>query len=99
MTVRYAVDLEQVAAHVVRARQYAEEVEATVARLDRVVADLHLTWEGRAADAHARAHGEWVRGMRELRDALGRLGDVAGRAHDGYSSAASTNHEMWRVLA
>ena len=98
MTVRYAVDLEQIAAHVGRARRFAEEVEATLARLHRVVADLHLTWEGRAAEAHAQAHREWLRGADELRDALGRLGDAADRAHDGYSSAASTNHEMWSVL-
>jgi WXG100 family type VII secretion target len=99
VSVRYTVDLEQLAAHVDQARWFSGEVEETLARLDQVVAALHLSWQGAAAEAHRLAHREWVGGARELDDALARLRDAAARAHDDYLAAAETNRALWSALS
>lgn len=99
MTVRYVADLEQLESHVERVGAFAGQVVEVLAHLDQVVAVLHLTWEGQAAAAHQRAHGQWVRGVRELTETLTHLEGAVRRAHGDYHAAAAANHEMWSSLA
>jgi WXG100 family type VII secretion target len=99
VSVRYTADLEQLASHVHHAEAFVDDLDEALGHLTNVVGDLHLTWKGDAADAHRLAHEEWVRGAEEMKDALSVLAAAARRAHGNYHSAASTNADMWAVLA
>jgi WXG100 family type VII secretion target len=82
VTVHYAVDLELLAAHAEEARRFGDQVEQALSRLHAVVEQLHVTWTGRAADAHRRAHQGWTSGAREMRDGLRGMTQAAARARD-----------------
>jgi WXG100 family type VII secretion target len=64
-------------------------------QLERRVRELHLAWDGQAADAHRLAKSSWDRGFAEMREALERMRRAGAAAHRNYTSAAATNHEMW----
>jgi WXG100 family type VII secretion target len=99
VSVRYTADLEQIASHVHHAEAFVGDLDQALAHLARVVGELHLTWTGQAAQAHRLAHEEWVGGAREMKDALAVMVAAARRAHGNYNAAASTNADMWAVLA
>lgn len=62
----------------------------------RQMAVLQSQWEGLAADAQREAQEEWASGMAAMRSALAELREAADLAHTNYTSAASTNLDMWR---
>ncbi|MGC4110881.1 MAG: WXG100 family type VII secretion target [Nocardioides sp.] len=94
----FSADLDRLTTHAEQAHAFAERAEQAAGRLGVVVADLHLTWTGHAGDAHRRAHDGWVRGERELREALVAMTRAVARAHDHYRAAATANAEMWSPL-
>jgi WXG100 family type VII secretion target len=98
VTVRYAVDLDEITAHVEQSRAFVGQVQETLAQLDQVVSALHASWAGQAARAHQLAHREWTRAARLMEHDLALMVAAAQRAHDDYHSAASTNHRMWSAL-
>lgn len=67
--------------------------------LERQIADLQSVWEGLAADAQQAAQREWNQGMLDMRTALSDLREAARQAHGNYTSAATTNVEMWESLS
>ena len=67
---------------------------ALEARID----ELHLSWEGQAADAHRIAQDVWGQGFAEMRDALARMRQAADTAHRNYTSAAAVNRQMWEQV-
>jgi uncharacterized protein YukE len=97
-SMEYTADLERLASHVESARAFVDGLERTATRLLASVSTLHLTWSGRAAEAHRTAHDQWARGERELREALAAMAGAADRAQEHYRAAALANEEMWRPL-
>jgi uncharacterized protein YukE len=73
-------------------QKYAGDV---LTQIDSLVSNLHATWEGKGAAAHAEAHGHWARGEAMMRDALAQLRTAAATAHRNYTGAMSTNLAMW----
>ena len=65
-----------------------EEIESTVR-------DLHITWEGEAAAAHAEAHRLWTHGAAQMQDALKSLRAAGGHAHGNYTVVMRNNQGMW----
>jgi WXG100 family type VII secretion target len=92
---RYAVDLELLDSTTRELESLVRLVDARLADLERVVGDLHATWTGQSASAHARAHREWATGARRMRDGLAAMRAAAGVAHGGYERAAAANAQMW----
>jgi WXG100 family type VII secretion target len=99
VTVHYAVDLERLTEHVEEAQRFTDQVDEALSRLHVVVEQLHLTWTGRAADAHRRAHRSWASGAREMREGLLEMTRAAAGARAEYAAAARANDRMWSPLA
>jgi WXG100 family type VII secretion target len=68
------------------------------ADLERRIRELHVTWQGDAAEAHQQAQAAWDHGFRDMRDALGRMRGAAHTAHGNYTAAADTNLRMWEQV-
>ncbi len=66
--------------------------------LERRISELHLAWDGQAAQAHRRAQASWDQGFREMRHALARMRQAADTAHSNYTSAAAANHQLWEQV-
>lgn len=98
MGVHFVIDLERLEALVAGAHALSEDLDRSLARLDAAVDSLGLTWSGRAAEAHLRAHRAWARGATELRAGLVALERVAHGAHAAYAGAAEANAQLWRPL-
>ena len=79
------------------ARGHATLCELAAA-LERRIDELHLTWDGQAAEAHRQAQAAWDQGFGSMRDALARMRQAADTAHRNYTSAATTNHQMWEQV-
>ncbi|MFE9580132.1 WXG100 family type VII secretion target [Nocardia sp. NPDC006044] len=90
----YRVNLSQLD-EAVAAMAFGAEVEGLLREVDVKVAELHLSWESRAAQAQRAAHDRWMAGAAEMRENLDELREVARRAHTSYSHAVQTNAEMW----
>jgi WXG100 family type VII secretion target len=75
--------------------EFHRHVESTVAEIDSLVTNLHATWTGQGAAAHAEAHRRWARGEAMMREALAQLRTAAATAHRNYTGAMSTNSAMW----
>jgi WXG100 family type VII secretion target len=67
-------------------------------RLDHRIEELHLTWDGQAAEAHWLAQQAWASGFADMRDALDRMRGAADTAHANYTSAAVTNRSLWEQV-
>jgi WXG100 family type VII secretion target len=67
-------------------------------RLECRIRELHVTWDGEAANAHRRAQISWGRGFVEMRDALERMRKAADSAHHNYAAAAGTNRAIWEQV-
>ncbi|MBB5918491.1 WXG100 family type VII secretion target [Nocardia transvalensis] len=92
---QFRVDLQQLDDAIVKMSGFGAEVDAILDDVDRHIADLHLSWDSRAAETQRAAHTKWLAGAAEMRENLGELRDVARVAHENYSGAAGTNHGMW----
>jgi WXG100 family type VII secretion target len=75
--------------------EFQRHAESTVAEIDSLVTNLHATWTGQGAAAHAEAHRRWARGEAMMREALAQLRAAGATAHRNYTGAMSTNSAMW----
>ena len=94
MSSRYTVDLDRLDEVIARLAGFVGFVEEHLDELDRRIAGLPVSWTGRAADAHAEAHRDWVAGARDLREGLDAIRAAATRAHEEYTAAVSANLQM-----
>ncbi len=91
----FRVDPEALADAVQRMAEFERHAESLVAEMDSAVRDLHATWSGAGAEAHAEAHRRWTRGEATMREALARLRGAGATAHANYTGAMATNLAMW----
>ena len=92
---RVVVDLAQLA-------EFLDRVELVQRHLVRAhddaaarVRELHVSWTGGAALAHAAAHAQWSAAAAEVQDALAVLRSIAATAHRNYAAATLANRRMW----
>jgi WXG100 family type VII secretion target len=95
MTDAFSVNPEALADAVQRMREFEQHVENMVGEIDSLVSNLHVTWSGQAATAHAEAHKHWSRGEAMMREALAQLKTAGSAAHHNYTGAMGTNQTMW----
>jgi WXG100 family type VII secretion target len=91
----FSVDPEALAEAVQLMSEFAQHTENLVAEIDSLVTNLHETWSGQAAAAHAEAHRHWSQGEAMMREALAQLKTAGTTAHHNYTQAMSTNMAMW----
>jgi len=91
----FRVDPRALADAVQRMTEFQRYAEDMVAEIDSLVSNLHSTWTGSGASAHAEAHRHWARGEAMMREALARLRTAGATAHHNYTGAMSTNLAMW----
>lgn len=75
--------------------EFQRHAESMLAEIDSLVTNLHATWTGQGATAHAEAHRHWARGEAMMREALAQLRAAGATAHRNYTGAMSTNSAMW----
>ncbi|MDT5087246.1 MAG: hypothetical protein QOD02_3308 [Mycobacterium sp.] len=91
----FSVDPEALADALQRMAEFEQHVENMTGEIDSLVNNLHVTWSGHAAAAHAEAHKHWSRGEAMMREALGQLKTAGTAAHHNYTGAMATNTTMW----
>jgi WXG100 family type VII secretion target len=91
----FSVDPEALADALQLMSEFARHTESVVAEIDSLVTNLHETWTGQAAAAHAEAHRHWSHGEKMMREALGQLKTAGSTAHHNYTHAMQTNLTMW----
>jgi uncharacterized protein YukE len=89
------VDPQALADTVQRMVEFQRHAESMLAEIDSLVTNLHVTWTGKGATAHAEAHRHWARGEAMMREALAQLRAAGAAAHRNYTGAMSTNSAMW----
>ena len=95
MAEAFRVDPEVLAEAVQRMAEFGRHTEGMLGEIDALVANLHATWTGEGAAAHAEAHQHWARGEAMMREALARLRAAGATAHRNYAGVMSTNLAMW----
>ena len=95
MAEAFRVDPQALADSVQGMTEFQHYAESMLAEIDSLVANLHATWSGEGAAAHAEAHRHWARGEAMMRDALAQLRTAGATAHRNYTGAMSTNLAMW----
>lgn len=95
MAEAFRVDPEALADVAQRMAEFQRYAESMLAEIDSAVTNLHSTWTGEGAAAHAKAHRRWTRGEAMMREALARLRNAAATAHGNYTGAISTNLAIW----
>ena len=91
----FRVDPEALADAVERMAEFQRYAESMLSEIDSLVSNLHTTWTGEGATAHAEAHRHWARGETIMREALAQLRAAAHTAHDNYTGAIAKNLSMW----
>jgi WXG100 family type VII secretion target len=91
----FRVDTDALADAVQRMTEFQRCAEQLLTEIDSLVTNLHTTWTGRGAAAHAEAHRHWARGEAMMREALTRLRAAGATAHRNYTGAISANAGMW----
>ena len=94
----YSVDVDDLAGLIADLARGHEALRELAVGLERGLRQLHLTWQGEAAEAHRVAQAAWNEGFREMRDALSRMRQVADTAHRNYTTAAETNQQLWEQV-
>jgi uncharacterized protein YukE len=61
--------------------EFQRHAESTLAEIDSLVTNLHVTWSGEAAAAHVEAHRHWDSGEAMMREALAALMAAGATAH------------------
>lgn len=89
------MDPEALADAVERMTEFQRYAESMITEIDSLVSNLHTTWTGEGAAAHAEAHKHWARGEAIMREALAQLRAAAHTAHGNYTGAAAKNLSMW----
>jgi WXG100 family type VII secretion target len=95
MAEAFRVDPEALAEALERMAEFGRRTESMLSQIDAVVSDLHATWTGQGAAAHADAHQRWARGETMMREALARLRAAGATAHRNYTGAMATNVGIW----
>jgi WXG100 family type VII secretion target len=91
----FRVDPEALAEAVEHMSEFQRYAESMLTEIDSLVSNLHATWTGEAAAAHAEAHRHWSQGEAMMREALTKLQGAAKTAHHNYTGAMSKNMDMW----
>ncbi len=94
---RFTVDLDELTAVIEDMRSFETRLQGRLDELDDLVARLHTTWTGGAAQAQRSAHEEWKAGATEMHRALVEMREAARTAHANYSAAAEANAQMWQA--
>ncbi|WP_280365721.1 WXG100 family type VII secretion target [Nocardia wallacei] len=92
---RYRIDLELLDEAIAAMEKFGTDTDILLTDVDRHIADLHLSWDSKAATEQRAAHDKWVSGVGELRENLDELRTIARQAHTNYSTAVDTNTRMW----
>jgi WXG100 family type VII secretion target len=95
MAEAFRVDPEALAEAVERMSEFQQYAESMVAEIDSLVTNLHATWSGEAAAAHAEAHRHWASGEAMMREALGQLKAAGSTAHANFTGAMAKNLGVW----
>jgi WXG100 family type VII secretion target len=95
MAEAFRVDPEALADAVQRMAEFGRYAESMLSEFDSLVSNLHATWTGEGAAAHAEAHQHWARGEAMMREALAQLRAAGATAHRNYAGVMSTNLGMW----
>ena len=95
MAEAFRVDPQALADAVQRMAEFQRYAESMLTEIDSLVTNLHATWTGQGAAAHAEAHRHWARGEATIREALAQLRTAGATAHRNYTGAMSTNLAMW----
>lgn len=98
MTVRYRVDLDELQRVIDSLDAFQRTLDRQLASLDRANGELHVTWEGEAAQANVLAHRKLAHGGREVHQALVAMHAAARQAHASYHAAAQANVETWKQV-
>lgn len=96
---RYSVDLDRLESVTDDMAAFERTLVRHLADLDRLIASLHETWVGDAAEAQRQAHERWRRGAEEMREALVQMRQAALDAHQNYSSAVNANQATWAQVS
>jgi WXG100 family type VII secretion target len=91
----FRVDPEALADAVHRMAEFQRHAESMLSEIDSLVTNLHATWSGEGAAAHAEAHRHWAIGEAMMREALARLKAAGATAHRNYAGAIAKNLGMW----
>ncbi|HYB36841.1 MAG TPA: WXG100 family type VII secretion target [Mycobacterium sp.] len=91
----FRVDPEALADAVERMGEFLRYAESMLAEIDSLVTNLHVTWSGEGAAAHAAAQRHWARGEAMMREALDQLQTAGTTAHSNYSGVMAKNLNMW----
>jgi WXG100 family type VII secretion target len=91
----FRVDPEALTDAVERMTEFQRYAESMLAEIDSLVSNLHTTWTGQGATAHAEAHQHWAQGEAMMREALAQLRTAAHTAHGNYTGAIARNLSMW----
>jgi WXG100 family type VII secretion target len=95
MAEAFQVDPDALADAVERMSEFQRHAESMLSEIDSLVSNLHATWTGEGATAHAEAHRHWARGETMMREALAQLRAAADTAHGNYTGAMAKNLSMW----
>ena len=95
MAEAFRVDPDALAGAVQRMAEFQRHAESMLTEIDSLVANLHATWTGEGAAAHAEAHQYWARGEAMMREALAKLRAAGATAHSNYTGVMSTNLALW----
>jgi WXG100 family type VII secretion target len=91
----FQVDPDALADAVERMSDFQRYAESMLSEIDSLVSNLHATWTGEGATAHAEAHRHWAQGEAMMREALAQLRAAAHTAHGNYTGAMAKNLSMW----
>ncbi|WP_077086433.1 WXG100 family type VII secretion target [Mycobacterium rhizamassiliense] len=95
MAEAFEVNPDALAEAVQRIADFQRYAESMISEIDSMVSNLHMTWTGEGATAHAEAHRHWAHGEAMMREALGQLRAIAHTAHANYTGAMAKNMSMW----
>jgi len=87
MAEAFRVDPQALADSVQRMTEFQRHAESMLAEIDSLVTNLHATWAGEGAAAHADAHRRWARGEAMMREALAQLRTAGATAHPSTTRA------------
>lgn len=91
----FRVDPDALHDAVQRMADFHRHAESVLAEIDALVTNLHATWSGRGAAAHAEAHRHWARGEAMMRESLAWLREAGATAHANYTGVLGTNLALW----
>ncbi|MBI3213530.1 MAG: WXG100 family type VII secretion target [Mycobacterium sp.] len=91
----YSVDPEALSDALERMTRFQQLSAALLQEIDSVVKNLHISWEGEGAAAHAQAHARWKHGATVMDEALKSLHRSGTDAHHNYTEAMKANQKMW----